>query len=264
MRFSPIVGSGYAAIRARWTALGEQTMSIRTSLFCASVVILVGGGECQTQMCPPDRPVFNEMTGKCEPEGGDDTVVPGGRSFPPGPGTGGLRTEPDTETSMADDTDQDAVDLQVFGLNGRWKATDNGRISCILHTGSGVTSTLIEDRRCDHMNMDGSDVFSTTSADFQGTVVGNMITGTQLACRFGNSDPSLNGLFDFPMMLTISADGKTLSGTWNFDGDLREFSLERQTVGNCRTDEQQENDAFSRVRVPEAPSTDPRRGGGAR
>lgn len=239
-------------------------MSIRTLLFCVAVAIVTGGMECQTAVCPPNRPVFNEKTGQCEPEGGDDTVVPGGRTFPPGPGTGGLRTEPDTDTSMANDTDPDAVDLLVFGLNGRWKASDNGRISCILHTGSGMTSTLIEDRECAHMNADGSDITSYTSSDLEGVVVGNTITGTQRACRFGQPDPSLNGLFDFPMMLTISADGKTLSGTWDFDGDIREFSLERQTVGGCRTENQQVGDALSRVQNPEFQSVNLGRVGGSR
>lgn len=242
--------------------------AIRSVLFLAAALIVAGGMECQTAVCPPDKPVFNPMTGKCEPEGGDDTIVPGGRSFPPGPGTGGLRTEPDTDTTMADDTDPDAVDLLVFGLNGRWKATDNGRISCINHTGSGMTSTLIEDRECAHRNQDGTDITSYTSNDLEGVVVGNMVTGTQQACRFGQSDPSLNGLFDFPMMLTISEDGKTLSGTWDFDGEVREFSLERQTVGNCQGGEgvagRRIDAGLMRVRTPDSPRTDVDRGGGGR
>lgn len=209
--------------------------SIRSLLLFAAVVTVAGGMqmECPPAMCPADKPVRNPMTGECEPIGGDDAVVPGGRSFPPGPGTGGLRTEPDTDTTTADNTDPDAVDLLTFGLNGRWKALDNDRISCIVHTGSGMTSTLIVDRECDHQNVDGTNVISYTDRDLEGTVAGNMVTGTQTACRFGNSDSSLNGLFDFPMMLTISADGKTLSGSWNFDGDVIDFTLERQTVGSC-------------------------------
>lgn len=165
---------------------------------------------------------------------------------------------------MADDSDPEAVDLLVFGLNGRWLASDNGRISCILHTGSGMTSTLIEDRECTFQNANGSEVTSFTTSDLEGMVVGDMITGTTRACRYGQSDPSLNGLFDFPMMLTISADGKTLSGSWDFDGEVREFSLMRQTVGNCRTDEQQTGDAFSRVRSPDAQSANDGRGDGTR
>ncbi len=238
--------------------------SIRTVLYLAAALVVAGGMECQTAMCPNDKPVFNPVTGKCEAEGGDDTIVPGGRTFPPGPGTGGLRTEPDTDTSMADNSDPDAVDLLVFGLNGRWIATDNGRISCINHTGSGMTSTLIENRECTYQDVNGSNVTSLTTADLEGMVVGNMITGTTRACRFGQSDTSLNGLFDFPMMLTISADGKTLSGSWDFDGEVREFSLERQTVGDCRTEEQQDNDAFSRIQIPEIQPTHGGRGGGSR
>jgi len=242
-------------------------MSLVRSVLLFGVVVTVAGGmqmECQTAMCPDDKPVRNPITGECEAEGGDDSAVPGGRSFPPGPGTGGLRTEPDTDTSMADDTDPEAVDLQVFGLNGRWLASDNGRISCILHTGSGMTSTLIEDRECAYQDVNGTDVTSFTTSDLEGMVVGDMITGTTRACRYGQSDPSLNGLFDFPMMLTISADGKTLSGSWDFDGEVREFSLMRQTVGTCRTEEQQTGDAFSRVRSPDTQSTNVRHGDGAR
>lgn len=240
--------------------------SVRSVLLFGAVVTVASGMqmECQTALCPGDKPVLNPVTGECEPLGGDDAVVPGGRSFPPGPGTGGLRTEPDTDTSMADDSDPEAVDLLIFGLNGRWMASDNGRISCILHTGSGMTSTLIEDRECTFQNANGSEVTSFTTSDLEGMVVGDMITGTTRACRYGQSDPSLNGLFDFPMMLTISADGKTLSGSWDFDGEVREFSLMRQTVGNCRTDEQQTGDAFSRVRSPDTQSANDGRGDGAR
>jgi hypothetical protein len=242
----------------------EKTMSIRTLLFIVAVVIVTGGMECPTAVCPPDRPVYNSMTGMCEPEGGDDTAVPGGRSFPPGPGTGGLRTEPDTDTSMADDTDPDAVDLLVFGLNGRWLALDNGRLSCIQHFGTNMKSTLLEDRECDHLNPDGPDITTFTSEDLDGMVSGDTITGTTVVCRYGYSDPSLNGIFKNPMTLTISADGKTLTGTYMFDTEVRDFSLVRQTVGDCRTEEQQLGDAFSRVQIPESPSASLGHGGGAR
>ncbi len=241
--------------------------SIRAVLVLAAVVLVTGGMgmECQTALCTADRPVFNPMTGKCEPEGGDDVIIPGGRSFPPGPGTGGLRTEPDTDTSMADDSDPDAVDLAIFGLNGRWHALDNDRLSCIVHAGTTMTSTLIEQRVCEHLDPDPyPETITYTFADLEGTVDGDMITGTTIVCAYLNSDPALNGIFLNPMMLMISPDGKTLSGTYIFDDEVRPFSLERQTVGDCRTEEQQDNDAFSRVQIPEIQTDHLGRGEGSR
>lgn len=204
-------------------------------LLCATGLLV--GMNCQVGLCPDEGQRLNPLTGLCEPDDadtsddGDGVVVAGGPTFPPGPGTGGLPTEEDVNTSTADDSNPDAVDLLTYGLNGRWRATDNGRISCILHTGSMFLSTLIEERLCEHF--DGTGAVSMTFEDLEGMVVGETITGTTKACREGNEDTSLNGIFDFDMTLTISEDGKTLAGFWDFDGEIREFSLVRETVGNC-------------------------------
>ncbi|MCC7316376.1 MAG: hypothetical protein IT419_16295 [Planctomycetes bacterium] len=260
------VHSGFAAIHALWMANCEKTMSIQTLLLCVAVAIVAGGMQCQPALCPADKPVINPLTGLCEPAGGDDTIVPGGRTFSPGPGTGGLRTEPDTDTSMGEDADPDAVDLLIFGLNGRWLEQDNGRTSCIVHFASEMTSTLIEQRVCEHL--DGTNTISHTFADLEGVVNGDTITGRTIVCRYGNSDPALNGTDFSPMMLTISPDGKTLSGTYIVDTEVLEFSLQRQTVGHCQGGDellQERIDAgMVRVRIPESFSTELGHGGGGR
>ncbi len=209
--------------------------STRVLLVCATVVVVAGGSSCPSTLCPEEGTIFNPLTGECEAVGdtnGDGYVVPGGPTNPPGPGTGGLPTEPDTDTSMSENGDPDAINLQIFGLNGRWLANDNGRLSCIVHGGDNMTSTLLEERACDHQDPNVETV-SYTYSDLEGTVSGNTITGTTVVCQYGHSDSSMNGIFENPMMLTISEDGKTLSGTYMILGEVRDFSLTRQTVGNC-------------------------------
>ncbi|MBE7508479.1 MAG: hypothetical protein HS101_19665 [Planctomycetia bacterium] len=167
---------------------------------------------------------------------------------------------------MGEDADPDAVDLLIFGLNGRWLEQDNGRTSCIVHFASEMTSTLIEQRVCEHL--DGTNTISHTFADLEGVVNGDTITGRTIVCRYGNSDPALNGTDFSPMMLTISPDGKTLSGTYIVDTEVLEFSLQRQTVGHCQGGDellQERIDAgMVRVRIPESFSTELGHGGGGR
>lgn len=62
----------------------------------------------------------------------------------------------------------------------------------------------------------------------------------------------------------LGEDGKTHSGTDDFDRDIRPFSLMRQTVGNWRTEDQQAGDAISRVRNAESRMDYQGRGRGSR
>lgn len=241
-------------------------LMIRAFLFTATVLMAAGGMNCQNTPCPSDKPVLNPATGECEADDNDDgdvIVIPGGPTGPAGPGTGGLPTEPDTDTSMSENGDPDAVNLLIFGLNGRWLANDTGRLSCILHSGNSMTSTLIEERVCDHQDPDNSTI-SYTFSDLEGTVAGDIITGTTVYCHYGNPDPSLNGIKLKPMMLMISEDGKTLSGTYEVDGEALEFSLMRQTVGTCQGGEDLAGNSNPKVIVSDSNPNRNAHGGGSR
>ena len=175
----------------------------------------------------PEHPDYDPETGTCPTTQPDDTLGP------PGPGTGGLPTEPNTETpdSAADGVEPDEVNINVYGLNGRWIDNNNSRDTCVFHTGSEVGGNYLEEYVCDHG--DGTGNISVTLINFRGTLAGNVITGTTTTCKFGFD--SGNGFVDAPMMLTVSEDGKTLSGSWYSEVDDEDvpFSLSRQTVGNC-------------------------------
>jgi hypothetical protein len=152
---------------------------------------------------------------------------------PPGPGTGGLPTEPNTETpASAARPDANEVNIDVYGLNGMWVDDNNGRDTCVIHTGSEVAGNYTVLRECDHQ--DGTGQVSTTMINFRAAPPdGGVIVGTTTTCKFGFS--SGNGYVDAPMSLTISSDGKGLNGSWYSEVESKDipFSLTRQTVGNC-------------------------------
>ncbi len=195
-------------------------------LLLIAIQPLAGATSCDPD-CTPESPDYDPVTGLC-------TQPAGGTLGPPVFGSGGLPTEPNTPTTQPDvNHDPDAVDLDIYGLNGRW--TDGGHEICIQHTGSGVFAAYTEIRECDH----GDGNTSVYFADFEGELAGDAITGTVVTCKFGFDDAADNGLFDAPMMLTVSADGKTLSGTWyNSVDDVDEpFDVFRESVGNCSVPE---------------------------
>lgn len=201
----------------------------RVASGCGLLFLLLAnmGGQCNGVPCEPGDPGYDPMTGLCP------STQPADELGPPGPGTGGLPTEPDTETpdSAANGVAPDEVNVDVYGLNGRWIDNSNGQDTCVLHTGSEVGGNYLEEHICDHG--DGTGHTSVTLVNFRGTLAGNVITGTTTACRFGFD--SGNGFLDAPMMLTVSEDGKTLDGTW-YDSDADEdvpLRFTRQTVGNC-------------------------------
>lgn len=199
-----------------------------TVLLLAALHPLAGNSTCDPMPCTPMHPDYDPATGLCTQPANDGNNELG----PPVFGTGNLPTEPGTPTTQpAPSHDQDAVALDIYGLNGRW--IDSGRAVCIQHTGSAVFATYIEPFVCDHA--DGTGATSQTQKDFEGQLVGDTITGMTAACRHGFSEPGDNGIIDTTMILVVSPDGKTLSGTW-FNSDLNEdipFSVTRETVGNC-------------------------------
>ena len=145
------------------------------------------------------------------------------------PGSGGLPTEPGTNPSSDPGDNANNVNLDVFGLNGRWM--DGAREICLQHFGASVHAWYLELFMCDHQ--DGTGGFSNTETDFRGNLVNGVITGTTSACRYGH--PSGNGIIETTMTLTVSEDGKTLSGTW-FNPDENQdipFTVTRISVGNC-------------------------------
>jgi hypothetical protein len=207
---------------------GRRFAGVVCSMLLLSALVLLGGSTgCETEPCTPDHPDYDPETMTCPDQ--DDRVL-----GPPVFGTGGLPTEPGTDTPEPDDPDHDpdAVDVDIYGLNGRW--IDSGRDVCIQHTGSGVVAWYVELRECDHA--DGTGNVSVTYEDFEGDLVGNTITGMLAACRFGHDEPSENGIVHTSFTLTVSADGKTLSGTWfnSDEGQDIPFEVTRETVGNCQ------------------------------
>ncbi len=185
---------------------------------------LAGATSCDPD-CTPENPDYDPVTGLC-------SQPAEGQQGPPVPGSGGLPTEPNTPTTQpAPDHDPDAVDLGIYGLNGRWM--DGAYEACIEHNGSAVSAIYTELRECDHA--DGTGTVSLYDADFEGELVGDTITGTTVTCKFG-FDAGENGLISSPLTLTVSEDGKTLSGTWYSevdDADI-EIMLTRESVGDCQ------------------------------
>ncbi len=200
-------------------------------LMAGSLVFMTGTAQCNRVPCNPGDPGYDPFTGTCpSTQPGDTTIIIFG---PPVPGTGGLPTQPGTEVppDAGDNLDPDSVNLAIFGLNGLWE--DNGRETCVVHTGSGVMATYTSNYECDPQ--DGGPV-QTTLYDFEGDLTGNQLVGKTVVCRFGfQSD---NGIIQADMVLVLSPDGKTLSGTWH-NNDLGTdvpFSVVRKTVGNCMPD----------------------------
>jgi hypothetical protein len=200
-------------------------------LFPSFILCSVMGLVCGRVPCNPSNPDYDPITGTCPatPPGGDGTLGPAG------PGTGELPTEPGTEDppSAGDNVDPGSVNTSVFGLDGVW--VDNGREACISQSGTSVTASYLDAYVCHEDNPnDPNDTTDTTYTDFEGTLQGTTITGLTSTCRFGHD--SGNGIVSATMTLNVSADGKTLSGTWhnNDTGEEVDFSLTRETVGKCQ------------------------------
>jgi len=193
-------------------------------LIVAGVVPTGGMGTCTQAMCTSQSADYNALTSQC-------TGYAGGAYYP---GSGGLPSEPGTAPPTSQSTTAPGssdVDLNIFGLGGKWK--DNGRDVCINNTGSGVFATYYHSYVCEHD--DGTNQSDSTYTDFEATLMGKQLTGTTSVCGFGHSDTSLNGIRQADVTLTVSDDGKTLSGSWHntdTDSDVS-ITLTRQSVSDC-------------------------------
>lgn len=210
---------------------------LRSIAGCGLLIGLTGGmnAQCNGKPCGPGDPNYDPQTGLCpstqptDDGPGEDTLGPAG------PGTGGLPTQPQTQTpdSAGEGVDPDSVNVDVYGLNGIWMDNGNGRDTCVIHTPSEVAGNYLALYECDHR--EGTRDVSTTLINFRGQLASGVITGTNTTCKFGFD--SGNGFVDAPMTLTVGADGKSLSGSWHSDflNEDVPFSLTRKTVGACGT-----------------------------
>ncbi len=99
---------------------------------------------------------------------------------------------------------------QTIDLTGKWN--DNGRLVCITQSGNSVSARYIEPYVCEFR--DGSGGSDQTEFDFDATLSGRTLTGETSVCSFGAGNPLGVGLSRADMTLTVSADGKTLDGTF--------------------------------------------------
>lgn len=196
-----------------------------TLLLLALAIFPTGGmGSCNQAMCTTQSADYNALTSQC-------TGYPGGANYP---GSGGLPSEPGTPpptTQPAPTQDPNSVDLNIYGLGGKWK--DNGRDVCINHTGSGVYATYYLLYECDHR--DSTLQTDSTYTDFEAKLMGKTLTGMTSVCSYGHDDPADNGIRQADITLTVSDDGKTLSGSWHnaeSNSDVP-VTLTRQSVGDC-------------------------------
>lgn len=97
----------------------------------------------------------------------------------------------------------------TIDLNGLW--IDNGREVQIVQSGDQVVATYVETYLCDHS--DGTGATSETVHDFSGVLSGRVVSGETNTCIYGNT-PYPAGLRLAPFTLTVSADGREMTGTW--------------------------------------------------
>jgi F5/8 type C domain/FecR protein len=95
-------------------------------------------------------------------------------------------------------------------LNGAW--LDGGRRTVITQSGDAVDARYVKPYICDFR--DGSGRTSQTTLDFRGTLDFNTIYGHTSICAYGKGNPSGVGLHLVPIRLTISADTRTIRGSW--------------------------------------------------
>lgn len=94
-------------------------------------------------------------------------------------------------------------------LGGIWLDEAAGLEVRVVQSGNRVTATYLEPRRCEHR--DGRGTTTLTEFNFAGTLEGNRIEGELGTCKFGSADA---GPVRSPLELTLTDDGKALSGQW--------------------------------------------------
>jgi hypothetical protein len=95
-------------------------------------------------------------------------------------------------------------------LDGVWN--EGGRQVCIIQAGATVQARYVEPFLCDHA--DGTGRTSETFFDFDATLAGRSLSGELSVCKFGADNPLGVGIDRAAMLLTVSADGRTLSGVY--------------------------------------------------
>jgi hypothetical protein len=122
-----------------------------------------------------------------------------------------------------DNTGGGAIDL-----NGKWD--DNGRAVCITQSGASVSARFLEPYICDHR--DGTGQTSQTDVDFDATLAGARLTGQTTVCNFGAGNPLGVGVDQADMVLDVSADRNTLSGTYFNESDQTDDPISLTRVAN--------------------------------
>lgn len=108
-------------------------------------------------------------------------------------------------------------------LNGTWK--DGSHKVTITQIGSSVVAKYVEPVMCDPQD---ESTPKPRETDFVGTISGNTIDGEASVCNFGKSWGSKIGIQTAKMVLTISADQNTLSGTYDGYRGKKEMTLTRE------------------------------------
>ena len=204
---------------------GNFWLTLTGLLLAASMLPAGGMASCNPTNCTPTSPGYNPVTGQCTTQGDTGVIYPGAGGLPAEPGT------PTPTMQPAPGLDPNSVDLNIFGLGGRW--LDNGREVCVNHGGSGVYATYYAAYSCDHD--DDTNQVTTTYTDFDAQLSSKTLTGTTSVCSHGHDDVSANGIKDIPMTMTVSDDGKSMNGTWHNNDTNSDVPiiLTRKTVGDC-------------------------------
>jgi hypothetical protein len=98
----------------------------------------------------------------------------------------------------------------VFHLVGAW--LDGSNPIHITQSGDTLTGTYDTPYVCRYR--DGTGRTAKTLFDFKGTLDGSAIVGQTTVCHYGAGNPQRVGLHLASMKLKVSADGKTIKGTW--------------------------------------------------
>jgi hypothetical protein len=98
----------------------------------------------------------------------------------------------------------------AIDLTGKWN--DSGRLVCITQSGSSVSARYIDPYVCDFR--DGTGGSAQTDFDFDATLADHTLSGETTVCNFGAGNPLGVGLGRAALTLTVSADGKTVSGSF--------------------------------------------------
>jgi hypothetical protein len=116
-------------------------------------------------------------------------------------------------------------DTAAIDLTGAW--TDGAYPITIAQSGADVTAVYTETQVCDFRDDSGGSQPYPGNVDFVGTFVDGELTGTIDVCHWGTGNPLGIGVFEEPIQLSVSADGNTLSGTWQGQNGAEAMSVTR-------------------------------------